>query len=157
MAHHPIKLFFLPLVLSLMSACAGIQPTTPALSYALTRATDEQKFIVTLTPLATPVAINQIHAWRIKLTTAFGEPVTKAVFYVGGGMPDHGHGFPTRPSVTSELGDGNGQYLLEGMKFSMHGRWEIKLAIQTAAGSDMVTFNTMIELPPPLKQSPNKE
>lgn len=156
MARHAIT-FFLLVVLSLLSACAGIQPTTPAPSYSLTRTTDEQKFIVTLNPLATPVAINQIHSWRIKLTTASGVPVTKAVFYIGGGMPDHGHGFPTRPSVTTELGDG--QYLLEGMKFSMHGRWEIKLAIQTAAGSDMVTFNTMIELPPVLNQSqsPNKE
>ena len=151
---HAIKLLLI-LSLSLMGACAGIQPTTPVPSYSLTRATDEQKFIVTLSPLATPVAINQIHSWRIKLMTALGAPVTRAEFYVGGGMPDHGHGFPTRPSVTSALGDG--EYLLEGMKFSMHGRWEIRLAIQTATGSDMVTFNTMIELPTTLKSVPNKE
>lgn len=147
--------FFLLVALSLMSACTGIQPTAPVPSYSSTRNTDEKKFIVTLSPLAVPVAINQIHSWRIKLTSPLGVPVTKALFYVGGGMPDHGHGFPTRPSVTTELGDG--EYLLEGMKFSMHGRWEIKLAIQTATGSDMVTFNTMIELPPTLNQLPNKK
>jgi cytochrome c peroxidase len=60
-------------------------------------------------------------------------------------MPDHGHGFPTRPRVSTELG--GGKYILEGMKFSMHGRWEIKFAIQAGAVSDIVTFNTMVQLP----------
>ena len=130
--------------LSSIVACVNL-PTDGEPSFSLTRATDTQKFVVTLKPLTEPVAINQIHSWRIKLTTASGVPVTKAVFYVGGGMPDHGHGFPTYPRVTEQLGDGT--YLLEGMKFSMHGRWEIKFAIQAADVSDMVTFNTMIALP----------
>ena len=30
------------------------------------------------------------------------------------------------------------------MKFSMTGWWEIKLAIQTADGADMVTFNRVV-------------
>ena len=47
-------------------------------------------------------------------------------------MPQHGHGLPTRPQVTRELADGT--YLIEGMKFSMTGWWEIKLAIDSPAG-----------------------
>ena len=64
---------------------------------------------------------------------------------VDGGMPQHGHGLPTRPRVTRELGDGS--YLLEGMKFSMTGWWEIKLAIDAAEGTDKVTFNTVVQSP----------
>ena len=60
-------------------------------------------------------------------------------------MPQHGHGLPTRPQVTRESIDGT--YLLEGMKFSMSGWWEIKLAIQSAEGSDNVTFNTVVAEP----------
>ena len=60
-------------------------------------------------------------------------------------MPQHGHGLPTRPQVTRELADGT--YLLEGMKFSMTGWWEIKLAIQSTEGSDKVTFNTVVATP----------
>ena len=60
-------------------------------------------------------------------------------------MPQHGHGLPTRPQVTRELADGT--YLLEGMKFSMTGWWEIKLAIEATAGADKVTFNRVVADP----------
>jgi hypothetical protein len=57
-------------------------------------------------------------------------------------MPQHGHGFPTQPKVTRELGDG--RYLLEGMKFSMPGWWELKLKVDASSGADEITFNTII-------------
>ena len=34
-------------------------------------------------------------------------------------MPEHNHGFPTAPRVTENLGEGD--YLLEGMRFNMGG------------------------------------
>lgn len=55
------------------------------------------------------------------------------------------HGLPTRPQVTPLAVDGT--YLIEGMKFSMSGWWEIKLAIEADGGSDKVTFNTMVVTP----------
>jgi hypothetical protein len=60
-------------------------------------------------------------------------------------MPQHGHGLPTRPRITRELEDGT--YLLEGMKFSMTGWWEVKLDIQGPQGPDRVTFNTVVGTP----------
>ena len=130
-----------------LTACVSTNSAIPLTepSYDRSHASDRQKFIVAIRPLVEPVGINQIHSWEIRVTTSSGAPVTKAVLFVGGGMPDHGHGFPTRPAVTREVEPGT--YLLEGMKFSMHGRWEIKLAIQVGEDSDMVTFNTMILLP----------
>jgi hypothetical protein len=71
--------------------------------------------------------------------------VHAAAFSVGGGMPQHGHGFPTRPRITRELETGT--YLLEGVKFSMTGWWEIRLDIQGPQGSDTVTFNTVVTPP----------
>jgi cytochrome c peroxidase len=133
--------------LAAMAGCVSpsFAPAGSEVSFARSRPTDQGKFIVTLTPRAEPVPINQIHSWDIALTTPAGAPVTKASFYIGGGMPDHGHGFPTKPVVreTSEPG----KYVLEGMKFSMHGRWEIKFAIQAGEVSDIVFFNTMVALP----------
>ena len=132
--------------LALLAACATAPSApAPALSYSRTVASDEKKFIVSIRPLAEPAPINRIHAWEITLTTPAGIAVTNAVFFIGGGMPDHGHGFPTRPVVTETPAPG--VYLLEGMKFSMHGRWEIKFAIQAGPTSDIVTFNTMVALP----------
>jgi len=130
------------LALAGIAACAA---PPPDLDLSLTRPTAEGTFVATLQPPATPAAINQIHAWQIKLTSPAGRPISHAQIAVDGGMPQHGHGLPTRPQVTQELTDGT--YLLEGLKFSMTGWWEIKLAIRSAEGSDMVTFNTVVATP----------
>ncbi|WP_160110182.1 hypothetical protein [Caballeronia choica] len=47
--------------------------------------------------------------------------------------------------MTRELPDGG--YLIEGMKFSMSGWWEIKLAIDGADGADRVSFTTVAAEP----------
>lgn len=130
------------LVATTLAACAA--PPSD-LDLALKRPTLEKKFVVALRPPAKPAAINQIHSWQIELTSAAGIPITHAQIAVDGGMPQHGHGLPTRPQITPLPVDGT--YLLEGMKFSMPGWWEIKLAIQAGGGSDRVTFNTVVVTP----------
>jgi hypothetical protein len=92
-------------------------------------------------------AINQLHSWKVKLATAEGAPVRGARFVVDGGMPQHGHGLPTQPRVTREIESGT--YMLDGMKFSMTGWWEVKLAIDGPQGADRVTFNTLVAHPAP--------
>lgn len=134
----PFSLVFTLLVS--LSAC--VSPPS-GLNLSLERPTANQKYHVAVLPLAEPVPINKIHAWEIRLRTPSGEPVSGAKIGVGGGMPQHGHGFPTQPRVTRDLG--NGRYLLEGMKFSMPGWWEISLTVATASDSDDVTFNTIID------------
>jgi hypothetical protein len=100
---------------------------------------------VALVPPSQAPAINQMHSWKVKLATPDGAPVYGARFTVDGGMPQHGHGLPTKPRVTRELADGT--YQLDGMKFSMTGWWEVKLDIQAPRGSDKVTFNTVVDNP----------
>ena len=58
---------------------------------------------------------------------------------VDGGMPEHAHGLPTKPRVARTPRAGS--YEIEGLRFSMGGWWELKLSIETDAGSDRVTFN----------------
>ena len=135
----------LPAVLAGFLASTGCASVPADLDLGMKHATNHDAFVVELEPPATPAAINQMHAWRIKLATASGEPVPHARIGVDGGIPRHGHGLPTQPRDTRELAQGT--YLLEGMKFSMTGWWEIKLAIQTPTGSDNVTFNTLVSNP----------
>ncbi len=137
-------------MLALAASLSACMAPPAGLDLALTRPSDEKKYLVAVHALADPIAINQLHAWEIKLSTPGGEPVTHARIGVDGGMPQHGHGFPTRPRVTRELGEG--RYLLDGMKFSMTGWWELKLAIQAAPGADKITFNTVIALPQEAKR-----
>lgn len=100
------------------------------------------KFVVRMEPPDAGAAINQMHAWQIRLTARDGSPVSQAQVSFDGGMPQHGHGFPTRPRVTREVGPG--VYALEGMKFSMSGWWDMRLAIQAGEASDTAVFNVIV-------------
>jgi YtkA-like len=138
---------FIATTLSLiaLAAATGCASAPDNLDVSLTRPSVDKKYVVTLQPPAMPAAINQLHAWQVRLASSTGAPIAHARIKVDGGMPQHGHGLPTRPQVTQELAAGT--YLIEGMKFSMTGWWEIKFAIDSPEGADRVTFNTVVSLP----------
>jgi len=81
-----------------------------------------------------PLEINRMHSWRLRLTDGAGAPVAGARFEVQGGMPDHDHGLPTLPAVTGELEPG--VYLLQGLRFHMPGRWLIEFGIRLGEDAD---------------------
>ena len=51
---------------------------------------------------------------RVTVRDAEGRAIDEAQISVDGGMPQHGHGLPTRPRVTRNLGDGI--YEIEGVR-----------------------------------------
>jgi len=128
------------LLATTLSAC-GAPPRD--LDLTLRHPSVEGRYVVQMEPPATPAAINQMHAWQITLTAPDGAPVRNARIAVDGGMPQHGHGLPTRPHVTREVADGT--YLMEGVKFSMTGWWELKLAVQAPEGNDTAVFNVVVD------------
>jgi hypothetical protein len=75
--------------------------------------------------------------------SAEGTPVEDATITVDGDMPEHGHGLPTSPRVTRYLG--NGDYLVEGFKFQMGGRWLVDFTITANGQTDAVHFNMMLK------------
>jgi cytochrome c peroxidase len=81
----------------------------------------------------------------LTLATADGTPLQDAQIEVGGGMPGHGHGFPTKPRAERFLG--NGEFLVEGLQFNMRGRWQITVALVGAAGVDRATLPFDLEDP----------
>jgi hypothetical protein len=89
------------------------------------------------------VPLNQIHTWTLHVETSDGQTVEDATILVEGGMPQHGHGLPTSPQVKEYLG--NGDYLVEGLRFQMTGYWEVKFIISADGKSDSITFNLNIE------------
>lgn len=123
----------------LSSACAAPKD----LDLSLRHASAQGRFVVEMQPPATAPAINQMHAWQVRLATPDGEPVARATIDFDGGMPQHGHGFPTKPRVTRELQPG--VYALEGMKFSMTGWWDMKLAIRAGDIADTAVFNVIVD------------
>ena len=128
-----------------LAALGGCMTPLQDLDLSLKRPSAQGRFVVSMQPPASAPAINQIHSWQVRVASPTDTPVSQARITVDGGMPQHGHGLPTRPQFTQELADGT--YLIEGMKFSMAGWWEMNLAIQTPEGTDNVTFNTLVTDP----------
>src|SRR5262245_38384975 len=91
---------------------------TPAgRDYSTTRLSDQGLFRVSYASSRDIVPVNQMHKWTLHVETSDGQLVENAIISVDGDMPEHGHGLPTRPQVTQYLGDGD--YLVEGIKFQM--------------------------------------
>jgi hypothetical protein len=88
-------------------------------------------------------AINEIFSWTLHIETADGRPVEDAEISITTLMPQHGHPMPTQPQITQNLGDGN--YKLEGLKYSMPGWWEETLTITAGDQTDLVTFNQVLK------------
>lgn len=124
----------------LATACA----TPPKdLDLTLQHPSSQGKFVVRMEPPAAGPAINQMHAWQVRLATPEGQPVSRATIAFDGGMPQHGHGFSTKPRITQEVAPG--VYALEGMKFSMTGWWDMRLAIQAGDVTDRAVFNVVVD------------
>ena len=102
------------------------------------RGSAARQFTATLEP-DQPLRPRRMQTVRVAILDSAGTPVDNATIQIDGGMPEHGHGRPTRPRVTRALG--NGRYEVEGVRFNMGGWWEFTLAISAPSGSDTVTFN----------------
>ena len=131
----------IPIILTTIClAVAGCSPQPG--DWQATLPTYSGMYTITATPKLDPLVINQIHEWTLHIETADGEPVDNARIMVEGDMPEHRHGLPTRPEVTENLG--NGDYLVEGMKFSMPGHWEVTFTVTADDGSDAATFDLVL-------------
>ena len=81
-----------------------------------------------------PIVINQIQSWVMYLQTGDGLCVEGAEITVVGGMPEHNHGLPTAPLVRP--GENDCEYLVEGLRFHMAGRWELNFKIKAGDKTD---------------------
>lgn len=131
------SILFLITASTLVQACMiFMRPPSDPAAYAPTQMSETQLYKATFEPVE-PIRVGRLHSWKIRVTTADGESVPDARITVDGGMPQHGHGLPTKPQVTAGP---NGDRLIEGMRFNMGGWWVVRLHIDGAQGSDVVTF-----------------
>ena len=109
------------------------------LDYSRTRTSDAGLYRATIKPQGDSIPQGKLHRWVLHLETPNGAPVEACQITIDGGMPQHGHGLPTKPRMTREVG--NGEYVIDGMKFNMGGWWVVKFRLASAAGTDSVVFN----------------
>jgi hypothetical protein len=134
-------LFLLVLAFATMAYSMNSVPADLDTSTAL--ATEQGLFQTSYAAQYNPMPINQIQSWTLHVTSPDGQPVENAQIRVDGDMPRHGHGLPTKPEVTRYLG--NGDYLVEGLKFHMPGWWVVDFHIDADGQSDKVRFNLLLK------------
>lgn len=126
------------------AACAqypgGVRERPAHLDTSLEQKSAHGTYEVRVEPLDKPVKAHRLQSWALTLWHD-GKPVDGALIDFSGGMPEHGHGYPTKPRVEPVS---DGRYVVRGVKFSMRGWWEMKFAIRTPQGADNVTFNLVI-------------
>jgi len=120
-------------------AARMIAPPPSELDLSLSKSTERGLYVASLATDQSPIPVGVIHTWTLKVTSADGQPADTATITIDGGMPQHGHGLPTKPEVTTDLGDG--KHLIEGMKFNMTGWWTLTVSIDGPKGADKATFN----------------
>lgn len=124
---------------AMLSGCMLFMRPPQELDYSRTRTSAGGLYVATILPQGDSIPKGRLQRWTLHLETANGTAVDSAVVKVDGGMPQHGHGLPTKPRVTRALG--NGDHLVEGMKFNMGGWWEVKFRVDAAPGADSLVFN----------------
>lgn len=129
------------IVMGTMMSRLGDAPSD--LDLSTTRESDNGVFRVSYTPSTAMIPVNEMHEWTLHVERADGTPVEDATITVDGDMPQHGHGLPTSPRVTQYLG--NGDYLVEGLKFQMGGWWLVDFTITANGQTDAVHFNMMLK------------
>ena len=103
------------------------------------RSSAHGRYVATLEP-ERALRPRQTQTVRVRILDSDGRPIENAAITIDGGMPQHGHGLPTRPRVTRHIGGGT--YVIEGVRFNMGGWWEFKVSVAAAAGgADTITFN----------------
>lgn len=112
------------------------------LDLARSKATDNGLYHVAIEPELEPVQMGPLHSWIVTVTTPDAKPVADATLSIDGGMPQHGHGLPTRPQSAGHIGEG--RYRVEGVRFSMKGWWVLKIGVDGPAGHDEADFNIVL-------------
>jgi len=130
------------LLLLIFTTAAFAESKNVTLESKTIKHSENKNYQVSYTNKLNPITINTMHAWILHIENNTDEPVINANITVNGGMPEHNHGLPTQPQVTQNLG--NGDYLLEGMRFHMGGWWQVTITIRENSVSDSVTFDLQL-------------
>jgi hypothetical protein len=138
-----VRVILIPTAILAVLAPSASEARPKNLDRSLDHSSDHGVFRVAVQSGRSPIPLFRVHQWSLRITDSAGQPVSGAVVAVDGGMPDHRHGLPTAPRATAT--DAAGEYVINGVKFSMPGWWVLNLAVKSPDGrSDTVTFNLIL-------------
>jgi hypothetical protein len=97
---------------------------------------------LSLRPRDREIPLGRLHAWVVTTETPQGQRFAPSHLWMGGGMPQHAHGFTTEPRVTGAMGEG--EFLIEGVRFHMSGDWVLRIELVGPAGPDVAEFHVQV-------------
>jgi hypothetical protein len=128
---------------ALLTGCMLFARPPKDLDYSRTRISDGGRYRGTIRPQGDTIPQGRLHSWTLHLESPDGTPVKVDQVAVYGGMPQHGHGLPTKPRVTRRTPEGD--LVVDGMKFNMGGWWVVTFRVSAAgAAPDSLTFNVRL-------------
>jgi cytochrome c peroxidase len=89
--------------------------------------------LITLRTSANSLELKEFHSWTIELPA--GQHLTEIHFDAT--MPAHGHGLATQPRIQPS---GPGSFTVEGVRFHMPGKWQLRVRFHDAAGAHSYVF-----------------
>ena len=129
--------------LSLLTGCMLFARPPKDLDWSRTRVSEGGRYRGTIHPQGDTIPKGKLHSWTLHLESPDGTPVKVEQVAVNGGMPQHGHGLPTKPRATRRTPEGD--VIVDGMKFNMGGWWVVKFTVKCAGeATDSLTFNVKL-------------
>jgi len=83
-----------------------------------------------------PIQLGTFLQWKLQIKDRDGKPMENVRIGVSGGMKGHRHGLPSQPIVKKHSAEG--WYLVDGLKFSMAGKWQLNFVIQQGSVRDVL-------------------
>ena len=96
------------------------------------------RYFVVLRPAKIPIPVNEWMDFAIEVRRRDAAPVELTELALDGGMPAHGHGLPTAPTVLR--GERATVFRATGVRFNMGGRWELRVLLVDGQGGDVAVF-----------------
>lgn len=132
--------------LCVFGACMfALSSRAPATDVTLEKVSVGGRYLVSLAPQVDPIPVRAFHTWRIHIrdlpATATRTTTLRATF--DGRMPLHRHGLPSKPRTVAEQADST--FLVQGVKFSMGGWWQLLVRLESGGVKDSVIFNLNLE------------
>ncbi len=118
----------------LLVLCLTLAPFAGAQSNKFELVGLAKQLQASLSPVDGQIQIGRYQRWRLTLRSAEGKLLSDASVRVQGGMPEHGHGLPTQPQVSS--GGTPGEYFIEGLRFNMAGQWLLLIDVSAPGHRD---------------------
>ncbi len=94
---------------------------------------------VELTPANTKVPLIEIHHWFVRIFDQSDKEIRPQRLQISGGMPAHGHGFPTLPAVQTYTKTHG--YRISNVSFNMAGEWKFVVAFNYEGVNDKAEFD----------------